>query len=183
VDQTGAAPEGDRKADKSSKKPSEAEAHAVVATVNGEPILADEVYAAAYLSLPDAHNLTALDLSKRITAIWRTSLDHVIEREVIVQKAFTALTKAGNAKVLKKLQEAAANEFSRKWVETVKKSTGLKDHDQLKALLHAQGTSLDAVQRQWERDFIAEEYLCGAVWLGRLTRSTLERKRLASSAS
>src|SRR5262249_51839869 len=41
----------------------------VAATVNGEAILAEEVSAAAYLSLPDAHNLTALDRSRRITAV------------------------------------------------------------------------------------------------------------------
>ena len=35
----------------------------------------------------------------------------------------------------------------------------MKDDEQLRAFLCAQGTSLDAVRRQWERDFIAEEYL------------------------
>jgi RNA polymerase sigma factor (sigma-70 family) len=130
----------------------------IAATVNGEAIRAEEVYAAAYLSLPDAHNLTALNRSRHITADWRKTLDRVIEREVIVQEAFTALKKAGNANVPKKLQELAANEFGRQWVETVKKSTGLKE-EQLRAFLRAQGTSLDAVRRQWERDFIAEQYL------------------------
>ncbi len=108
----------------------------IAATVNGEAILAEEVYAAAYLSLPDAHNLTALDRSRRITAVWRKTLDRVIEREVIVQGAFTALNKVGNANMPKKLQEVAANEFDRQWVETVKRSTGLKD-EQLRAFLRA----------------------------------------------
>ena len=48
---------------------------------------------------------------------------------------------------------------NRQWVETVKRNTGLKDDEQLRAFLRAQGTSLDAVRRQWERDFIAEQYL------------------------
>src|SRR5262249_42142341 len=99
----------------------------IAATVNGEAILAEEVYAAAYLSLPDAHNLTALDRSRRITAVWRKTLDRVIEREVIVQEAFRVL-KAGNANVPKRLQEAAANEFGRKCVETVSRSPRLKDN-------------------------------------------------------
>src|SRR5262249_9788715 len=138
----------------------------IVATVNGEPIFAEEVSAAAYLSLPDAHNLTALDRSRRITAVWRKTLDRVIEREVIVQEAFTSL-KAGNANVPKRLQEVAANEFGRQWVETVKRSTGLKDGERLRALLRAQGTSLDVVRRQWERDFIAEQYLRNRLFRGR----------------
>jgi hypothetical protein len=44
-------------------------------------------------------------------------------------------------------------------VETAKRSTRLKDDEQLRAFLQAQGTSLDAVRRHWERDFIAEQYL------------------------
>jgi RNA polymerase sigma factor (sigma-70 family) len=140
----------------------------IAATVNGEAILAEEVYAAAYLSLPDTHKLTALDRSPRITAAWRKTLDRVIEREAIVQEAFMALNvRAGNANVLKKLQEIAANEFGRQWVETVKRSTGLKDDEQLRAFLRAQGTSLDAVRRQWERDFIADQYLRSRVLRGR----------------
>jgi RNA polymerase sigma-70 factor (ECF subfamily) len=131
----------------------------IAATVNGVAILADEVYAAAYLSLPDAHNLTALDRSRRITVVWRKTLDRVIERELIVQDAFTALNKDGNADLPKKLQELGANEFGRQWVETVKRSIGLTDDRQLRAFLSAQGTSLDGLRRQWERDFIAEEYL------------------------
>jgi uncharacterized protein (TIGR03067 family) len=131
----------------------------IAATVNGEAILAEEVYAAAYLSLPDAQNLTALDRSRRITAVWGKTLERVIEREVIVQEAFAVLNKAGNANAPKKLQEVAAKEFGRQWVEPVKRSTGLTDDQQLRAFLAAQGTSLDAVRRQWERDFIAEQYL------------------------
>ena len=154
-----APPEGNRGADRSSKKLRGAESDALAATVNGEAILAEEVYAAAYLSLPDAHKLTDLDRSRRITAVWRTTLDRVIERELIVQAGISALTKVGNFRVLKELQDAAANEFGRQWLATVKKSTGLKDDEELRAFLRAQGMSPEAVQRQWERDVIAEEYL------------------------
>jgi RNA polymerase sigma factor (sigma-70 family) len=138
----------------------------IVATVNGEAILAEDVYAAAYLSLPDAHDLAALDRSQRITAVWRKTLDRVIEREVILQEALTAL-KARNAKLVEKLQEVAANEFGQRWVKTATRSAGLKDDEELRYSLRAQGTSLDAVRRQWERDFMAEEYLRSRVPQGR----------------
>jgi RNA polymerase sigma factor (sigma-70 family) len=179
--QPGAPPEGNRGADKSSKKTREAEADSLAATVNGEAILAKEVYAAAYLSVPDAHNLTALDRFRRIATDYRKTLDRVIEREVIVQAAFTAINKIGNGKVAKELQEVAAKQFGRQWVETVKKSTGLKDDKELKAFLCAQGTSMDAVQRQWERDFIAEEYLRNRLfWARDPEHAREERARIIS---
>ena len=130
----------------------------IVATVNGEAIHAEEVYAAAYLSLPDAQNPAAPDRSQRIMAVWRNALDHVVEREVVLQAAFAAL-KARNAKAVEKLQEVAANEFGQRWVKAATRNAGLKDDEELNASLRAQGMSLDAVRRQWERDFMAEEYL------------------------
>jgi hypothetical protein len=143
----------------------------VAAMVNGEAILAEEVYAAAYLSLPDARDLAVPDRSQRIRAVWRKTLDQVVEREVILQAAFTAL-KARNAEVVEKLREVAAKEFARRWVRTATRSAGLKDDEELSASLRAQGTSLNAVRRQWERDFIAEEYLRSRVFRERAPGST-----------
>ena len=143
----------------------------IAATVNGEGILAEEVYAAACLSLRDARDLATPDRSQRNTAFWRKTLDRVIEREVIIQEAVTAF-KARNLKVLDKLQQAAANEFARRWVKAATKSAGLKDEEELGAFLRRKGTSLDAVRRQWERDFIAEEYLRNRVFRGRDPGST-----------
>jgi hypothetical protein len=158
----------------------------IAATVNGQAILADEVYAAAYLSLPDAHDLAAPDRSRRITAAWRKTLDHVIEREVILQEVFGSL-KARNAKAVEKLQQIGANEFGRRWVTTTTRRAGLKGDKELAAFLRARGTSLDAVRRQWERDFIAQEYLQNRASRGRNHVSTpsdecarQERERIAA---
>src|SRR5262249_49712996 len=112
------------------------------------------------------HDLTSPDPSRRITAVWRKVLDHVVEREVILQEAFKVL-KARNAKVVEKLRETAANEFDRRWAKLARRSAGLKADKELGAALSARGTSLDAVRRQWERDFIAEEYLRNRVFRGR----------------
>ncbi len=143
----------------------------IVATVNGEAIHAEEVYAAAYLSLPDAQDPAAPDRSQRIMAVWRKTLDHVVEREVILQAAFTAL-KARNAGAVEKLQEVAAKEFGQRWVKAAAGRAGRKGDEELSTSLRAQGTSLDAVRRQWERDFVAEEYLRNRVVRERATGST-----------
>jgi hypothetical protein len=130
----------------------------VPATVNGEAILAEEVYAAAYLALPNGRDLAAPERARRISAIWRETLDRVVEYEVVWQDA-TATLKARNPAALEFLQEAASREFSRRWAQAAKRSAGLKDDEELNASLRGQGTSLQAVRRQWERAFVAEAYL------------------------
>jgi hypothetical protein len=135
-----------------------AQAPRIVATVNGEPILAEDVYAAAYLALPEAHHLAAAERSRRITAAWGGTLKLVLEREFVLQDAFRVLG-GQNAKLLKRLQETAARAFSQWWVLKTKRGAGLNDDQELRAFLRAQGTSLDAICRRWQRDFMAEEYL------------------------
>jgi hypothetical protein len=97
----------------------------IAATLNGEPILGEEVYAAAYLALPNPTELAAPERARRITAGWRKTLDRVIEREVVLQHAFTSL-RGRDARVLGKLQEVAAKEFGQRWVETAKRTAGLR---------------------------------------------------------
>jgi RNA polymerase sigma factor (sigma-70 family) len=130
----------------------------VPATVNGEPILAEEVYAAAYLTLPNARNLAAPECARRIAAVWKDTLDRVVEREVVLQDAATTIA-GRNPAVPRKLQEVSTLEFGRQWAQAAKASAGVKDDDELNASLRRQGTSLEAVRRQWERDFLAAEYL------------------------
>jgi hypothetical protein len=158
----------------------------IAATVNGEPVLAEDVYAAAYLSIPEAHDLAAPARLKRSTAVLRKTLDRVVEREVILQEALRIL-KAHHPEVVDKLQQVAAKEFGRRWVETAKRRAGFKDDEQLSTSLRARGTSLAAVRRQWEGDFIAEQYMQNRVFRGRKHGSTLsdegarkERERIVA---
>jgi RNA polymerase sigma factor (sigma-70 family) len=137
---------------------SKKDARRIVATVNGESILEEDVYAASYLALPEAHHLAAAERSRRITAAWGGTLERVIERELVLQDAFRVLG-GQNAKLLERLQETAAREFSQRWVIKTKRGAGLNDDQELSAFLRAQGTSLDAICRRWQRDFMAEECL------------------------
>ena len=139
-------------------EPTACAAARVLATVNGEAVLDEEVYAAAYLALPNARDLAAPERARRITATWKDTLDRVVEREVVLQDAAITL-RARNPIVLRKLQDVAAEEFGRQWAQAAKRNAGLKDDEELNASLRAQGTSLEAVRRQWQRDFLAGEYL------------------------
>jgi hypothetical protein len=112
----------------------------IAATVNGEAILADEAYAAAYLSLPDAHDPAAPDRSRRVAAVRRKTLDRLIEREVILRQAIPAL-KTRNAQVADELREVAADEFGRRRVRAARRSAGLTGDAGLRASPRARGTS------------------------------------------
>jgi RNA polymerase sigma factor (sigma-70 family) len=130
----------------------------VLATVNGEAVLAEDVYAAAYLALPNARELAPAERARRIAAAWKDTLDRVVEREAVWQDAATAL-RTRNPRALRKLQDVASAEFGRRWAEAAKTNAGVKDDEELNAYLRGQGTSLEALRRQWERAFLAGEYL------------------------
>jgi hypothetical protein len=114
------------------------------------------------------------------------TLDRVVEREVILQEALRIL-KAHHPEVVEMLQQVAAKEFGRRWVNTAMRRAGFKHDEQLSTFLRARGTSLAAVRRQWERDFIAEQYMQNRVFRGRKRGSTLsdegarkERERIVA---
>jgi RNA polymerase sigma factor (sigma-70 family) len=129
-----------------------------LATINGVPISRADVYAAAYLAGPDLCMLGVIARTLRIAGSWKKTLDQLVEREVVLQSALDRLAQR-RPQVLWKLEQAASGEFDRKWVKAARTITGLEDNDALDAALQTQGTSLAAVRRQWQRAFIAQEYL------------------------
>jgi hypothetical protein len=131
------------------------------ATVNCEAILDSEVRAASYQVLM---SIRALDLPKeerahREAEVFKAALDQLIEREVVIQDAIARLAHGPASKVLDHLKESADKEFDKRWVQAIKNGNGIKSDDELKAILRAQGVSLEMIRRQWQRNFIAQEYL------------------------
>jgi RNA polymerase sigma factor (sigma-70 family) len=128
----------------------------VEATVNGEAIRAADVAAAAYLAIAGAGDLTTAALARRIRGAWRATLEQVIEREVVRQHAVAAL-RARHPRALEALQDVAARQFDREWLRAAVSNGGTEK--ELRASLRALGTSLEAVRRQWQHDFVVKEYL------------------------
>jgi RNA polymerase sigma factor (sigma-70 family) len=151
------APKGGAPAQEKSGECAPPPAARVVARVNGEAILAEDVSAAAYLALPTVTDLSGDGRAGRDEGSWKETLDRVIEREVVRQEAIATL-QTHNPRALDKLQEAAARAFDRQWLQAARKNVG-KGGEELNALLAARGTSLEVVRRQWERGFLAREYL------------------------
>jgi RNA polymerase sigma factor (sigma-70 family) len=140
-------------------------AASVVARVNSEVILGEDLRAAAYLALPSISEGPVAESAGRDPGCWKETLERLIEREVVLQDAVTVLTAHG-PKTVGKLREAAAREFDRQWAPVARRNAGLKEGEELRALLRSRGTSLEAMRRQWERDFLARAYL-----LQRVSRS------------
>jgi peptidyl-prolyl cis-trans isomerase SurA len=130
----------------------------VRAVVNNRTILDEEVKAASYHQLLATRSLPEPERAQKQIAIWQAALEQLVDREVILFDAENKL-KGPNAKVMEKLQSAASEEFGRQWVRALKQSTGIQNDDEFKAFLREQGLSLETVRRQWERNFIATEYL------------------------
>jgi hypothetical protein len=128
------------------------------ATVNDVPIFDEEVQANGYQFLESIKGLPEPERTKKRREIYKEVLDQLIERELLIQDAQARLKKAGPA-VLQKLQDAAEKEFDRRWVKSMKSSTGMSTDDALKDFLRKQGLSLDMIRRQWTRQFISSEYL------------------------
>jgi parvulin-like peptidyl-prolyl isomerase len=122
----------------------------IVALVNGEAVLEEEVL----LTLSQGIGEGANDSAKRKAAI-----NQLVEREIVIQDAYTRLSKNPQAKkFLDKLQEMAGKEFDR-YVRLLKDRNKSLSDQEFKVLLESQGISIDLLRRQSERNFIAMQYM------------------------
>jgi peptidyl-prolyl cis-trans isomerase SurA len=131
------------------------------AVVGGIPILDDELRQATYQQLVGLANLPEPERSTRQRAVVRAELDKLIERELILNDALAKLGKRPQA--LDKLREAAAKEFD-KQLRSMKeraRAQGLPvdTDEEFAAVLAQQGLTVDSLQRQSERSFMAMEYM------------------------
>jgi parvulin-like peptidyl-prolyl isomerase len=136
-----------------------ADSKAVViwATVNGVPIFENEIQSAA---APDLLQLSPAepDYAHRRREIMERALESMIERELVLQDAYTRL-KNGGGRFLDKLKEAAGREFESMVVKNLREKTGKKTTEEIKTFLKQQGASYDGLKTQFERQFIYREYL------------------------
>ena len=132
------------------------------AHVNGVPILDEEVRNACFPSLFSTLSLSEPERTARQNEIFEHELQQIIDREVVLQDAFSRFSK--NApQFLDKLKEAASKEYDKK-LRMIKKSSGCKTDEELKALLRSQGQTLEGIRRQVERNFMFGEYVKNRVF-------------------
>jgi hypothetical protein len=122
------------------------------AVVNGEPILDEDVVSAAWQPLAMARSQ-----SER-AEILNAKLNDIIEREVLLQDALGKLKGRGE-KFLKQLEAAARKEFEGTWMRGMMKNNHFSNEEDFRRFLRAHNMPLEAIRRDWERNFMAMEYL------------------------
>jgi peptidyl-prolyl cis-trans isomerase SurA len=135
----------------------------VRAHVNGEPILDEEVQQLIYpdlIILPP--QMSDAERTEKQAQIFRGGLQQIIDREVILQDAFARLSRNG-VQYLDKLRAAAGKEFD-KTLRQMKAKSNAKTDEEFKEILRAQGQSLEGIRRQWERNFMAREYMRSRIY-------------------
>jgi parvulin-like peptidyl-prolyl isomerase len=129
------------------------EAARIAAVVNGEAVLMEEVEIAAAQALASARTEAAR------AEVLKTSLNEVIDREVVLQDAFARLGKGPGAKFLDKLKEVARQEFEHQWMQPFMRASHIGSEEELKSFMRAHDTDFGAFRRQWERRFLFREYM------------------------
>lgn len=132
---------------------------AIRATVNGVPILDQEVASASFGMLQEVGSLPEPDRGRQAALLKNKMLDALIERELILQDFSNRFSKGPGVKFQEKLKEGAEKEFERQVLRGTKKRFNLKTDDDLKNFLASQNVSLDSLRRQFERQFIFQQYL------------------------
>jgi parvulin-like peptidyl-prolyl isomerase len=133
------------------------------AMVNNVPILDEEVRDACYPSLMDlarsasVRRMSPQEIANAQVQILTRELQELVERELILQECYARLKGPGQ-KFLEKLKEAAGKEFD-KQTRGWKEKANCKTDEELREFMRKQGLSLAGMRRQFERKFIASQYV------------------------
>jgi hypothetical protein len=135
----------------------------VVATVNGEAILEEELRAVTYDVLRRLEGVPEPERSKRQGEVLSQALTNLIEREVVVQEALERLGRGG-PKNVEKIWDLVHKDFEKSWLVPLKAQFKIKSDEEFRALLRSQGVSFEMAKRQWERQRMMEMYLQNRVF-------------------
>lgn len=127
----------------------------VRATVNGKPILEDELRETCWMPLRQISNAPEPQRTNLQKEIINAKLNELIDREVLYGEAEARLLK--NEQVWAKLKDFGEKEFD-KQVKSMEQRAGAKDEEELKTALTTQGMTLFNLKRQITRSFIANEF-------------------------
>ncbi|MCI0463919.1 MAG: peptidylprolyl isomerase [Gemmataceae bacterium] len=135
------------------------------ATVNGVPILDQEVREAVRPALMETRQLPEPERRSRQSEIIQQQLEHIIDRELIIQEAFGLLKQ--RPQVLDKLKQSAGKEADRQ-LRAMKKRLAQQGIEvpteaEFRAFLHSQGMSLESMRRRMEREYMAMEWMSSRI--------------------
>ncbi len=129
------------------------------AVVNNELILDEEVLVAAVSELASART------PKEREEVFKAALEKIINREVLLQDAFSKLERGGKQgeAFLKKIREMASEEVDKRWLKPTLKERKLASQEDLAALMRKSGISLEMMRRFLERNYMSQQYLASRI--------------------
>lgn len=119
----------------------------VRAWVNGRPIFNDELMQMVGPSLRDVVKMPEPQRTEKVTEMFSTSLDHLVDQEVLYQDAVKMLQKA-NPRALDKLKELVGQDYDK---QVIKMRDGGVPDEYIRATAHVN-------RRMLERNLISQEY-------------------------
>ena len=131
----------------------------IQATVNGNPILQEEVMEASYpiiLGL-QSKGVPASELDNAVAAIYSKQLEELIDYELLFEDAYTKLSRGGHQQ-LDKLRQAASHEFDQ-IMRKKRLDMGIKTEQEFRQVLESHQVSLEGMRKQYLRTYLAKEYL------------------------
>lgn len=129
------------------------------AVVNGQPIFEDEIRDFIFptlIRIARDSSLSESERNKLRARVYNEALQELINRELLLWDAGEKFKK--QPKTIEKLKESASREFDRSLRER-RRAAGIQTDEEFKRELVREGLSLEAMRRQYERNFLAKSYL------------------------
>jgi len=127
----------------------------VMARVNGQPILREEVLNSASWRLEELRPRVPPAKWAEVEAeIIKSELEQIIDRELLLQDASSRV----RPKVMEKVADSASREFDG-LLKKQKSQLNLKSDEELRAYLEKRGNSIEEMRRQHIRAYTAMEYI------------------------
>jgi hypothetical protein len=133
------------------------------ATVNGIPILDDEVREAMAQYVGELIQAPESMRPQLQQQIFDRELQRLVERELVLEEAIRRIKDSKKDSILKELNKAASEEADKR-LRDIKAAVKAKSDDEFKTMLQSQGLSVSGMRRQYERNFMMMEYVRNIIY-------------------
>jgi parvulin-like peptidyl-prolyl isomerase len=133
------------------------------ATVNGIPIMEDELREALAPHLGELFQVPESQRASALVKLNERELDRLIERELVLEEAMAKIKDLNRPSVMDGLKKEASKEADKR-VREVKVALKIQNDEELKAALATQGMTIAGLRRQSERSFMMMEYVRNLIY-------------------
>jgi parvulin-like peptidyl-prolyl isomerase len=132
----------------------------VVAIVGANNVITDkEVRESVWQQAEELAKLEGRERHQKEQELYTVALRRIIERELVLDEMYTKLKKANKMNVIEELRESAVQATDRQIREIKKRNPLGKTDEDFAAFLRLQGLTVPVLRRQFERQFMAQQYL------------------------